>query len=51
MVNLRVSKHELEMLILWAKIHKDYAETLGVPLEQDELYLIKKLRKAKEGSG
>ena len=49
MCNLKLNKHELEMLILWARCYQDEAKKLGIPFECDELALVEKLRKCRKG--
>ena len=46
MVKLRITKEELEMLLLWGKIARDNAQEFGVIFEADENALFDKLRTA-----
>lgn len=46
-MNLRITKKELEWLILWASEAKHRASEVKVPFEQEEERLIEKLKEAR----
>ena len=48
MVNLRITKLELEQLILWGSAYRDSSGEVRVPFEPDELKLIEKLKAARK---
>lgn len=45
-MNLRINKHELQLLKLWGTIAESQAESVGVPFEEDEIKLLKKLEES-----
>jgi len=48
MVNLRLTKMELEEIIVWGRHYQDKAEEVGMPYDEDEKKLLQKLRKARD---